>query len=89
MICWILQIVLFLSTTSNESSRPVSSPNLLFKDGNLKNTSPLGVLLSQPLLHVVHIDDHPGHSLLVQAAHLLAPEEVGDDCCHLKNSFLF
>ena len=41
MICWILQIVLFLSTTSNESSRPVSSPNLLFENGNLTNTSPL------------------------------------------------
>ena len=36
MMCWILQIVLFLSITANESSCPVSSANLLFQSRMLK-----------------------------------------------------
>ena len=41
-------------------------------------------LLSQTFLHVVHIDDDPGDPLLVEATHLLTPEGVSHNCCHLQ-----
>ena len=41
-------------------------------------------LLSQTFLHVVHIDDDPSDPLLVEATHLLTPEEVSHNCCHLQ-----
>ena len=41
-------------------------------------------LLSQTFLHVVHIDDDPSDPLLVEATHLLTPEEVSHNRCHLQ-----